>query len=347
MGKSSLYRRVASLFFAIACATGWPWSAAQADDFYKGKTVYLIVSSSTGGGYDIYARAIARFLPKFIPGNPLVVPQNMVGGGGVTAANHLYNIAQRDGTVIGGLQNTVPLEPLYENAYARFDPTKFGWLGTPTTEVGLYIVYHTSRVKTLADAQKYEMTAGGMGSASTQVFYARLFNQLLGLKARIVNGYPAQTDIFVAMERGEVEANSAPFWSSMKVVRPDWYKNKTASFLFQYGAKPHPELPDVPFAYDMLKNDAERQLWTAAMAPLALGRPFVAPPNVPADRLEILRTAFERVVRDPEFLAECKRLGLECGDVRTGQELLSLIKDVYATPPEVRKRLIDVYGAPK
>jgi tripartite-type tricarboxylate transporter receptor subunit TctC len=331
-----------ALVFGILLA---PVRAAVANDFYKGKTVQLIISSSTGGGYDIYARSIARFLQKHIAGNPTVVPQNMVGGGGVTAANYLYQVAASDGTVIGALQNTVPLEPFYENKLATFDPVKFGWLGTPTTEVGLYIVFHTSKIKTLADAQSQSMTAGGMGAASTQVFYARLFNDLLGMKARIVNGYPAQTDIFVAMERGEVEANSAPFWSSMKVVRPDWYRAKTASFLFQYGARPHPELPDVPFAYDMLKSDADRQLWTAAMAPLALGRPYVAPPKVPADRMAILTSAFEASVRDPDFQAECKRLNLECGDVKTGAELLALVKDVYATPATVHKRLVSIYAS--
>lgn len=328
------------LLIAISAQT----APAAADDFYQGKTVQLIISSSTGGGYDIYARAIARSLEKHIPGNPSVRPQNMVGGAGITAANYIYHVAPKDGTVISALQNTVPLEPLYENKLATFDPARFGWLGTPTTEVGLYIVFHTSRVKTIEDAKRHPMTAGGMGAVSTQSFYARFFNEVLGLKAKLVNGYPAQTDIFVAMERGEVEANSAPFWSSMKVVRPSWYPEKKASFLFQYGLRPHPELTDVPFAFNLLTNDADRQLWNAAMAPLALGRPYVTPPDVPADRLAILSKAFIAAVRDPEFLAECVKLRLECGDVKTGAELAALIKEVYATPADVRKRLVAIYS---
>jgi tripartite-type tricarboxylate transporter receptor subunit TctC len=319
-------------------------TAALAQDFYRGKTVQLIIPSSTGGSYDFYGRIVSHILEKHIPGNPIVRPVNMTGAGGITAANYLYNVAPKDGTVIGLVANTVPFEPLLDNKAAKFDPAKFGWLGTPTTEIALYITYHTSTVRTLADTQKIPVTTGSLGPASTQAFYARVFNELLNMKVKIVNGYPTQNDIFLAMERGEVDANSAPFWSSMKAVRPDWYPKKLANFLFQYGPRPHPELPDVLFAPSLMTNEADKQLLNTALAPLALGRPFVAPPDVPSERLAILKKAFMEAMRDPEFLSDCAKQHLECDDARDGSELAAQINQAYSTPSDIRNRLVSIYS---
>jgi tripartite-type tricarboxylate transporter receptor subunit TctC len=320
-----------------------PASAQGVADFYRGKEVRLVIGASVGGGYDIYARTIAKHLGGHIPGNPAIVPQDMPAGGGLAAANHIYNVASRDGTAIGALQNTVPFEPFFNNKQAQFDATKFGWLGTPTSEVAMYLVWHTSKIQTLHDAQTHEMLVGGAGAASTPVFYGRIFNQILGLKARFVNGYPGQNEIVLAMESGEVEAMTSPFWSSIRTARPDWIPQHLVRVLFQYGQKPLPELAGVPFALDLIDKEADKTLLRAASAPLALGRPFAAPPGVPADRLAALRAAMTATFQDPAFQGDCRQQRLECSDPKSGDELASLIRAVYETPPDIRTRLIDIY----
>src|SRR3954468_13373013 len=310
-------------------------ATARADaiaDFYKGKDWRLIISSTVGGGYDQYARTIARHLGRHIPGNPTVVPQNMPGAGGIAAANHIYSVAPKDGLSIAAIQNTVPFEPFFDNKSALFDAAKLNWLGTPTTETGMYIVYHTSKIKTLRDAQTQEFVAGGAGAASTPAFYGRVFNQILRLKARLVTGYPGQNELLLAMENGEVEAMPSPFWSSLKVQRPKWVPDNTVRVLFQYGAAPHPELKGVPFAPDLLEGAADKTLLSAASAPLALGRPYAAPPGVPADRLAALRAGMVATFTDAAFLADCERQRLECTDHHSGSDLEALIKQAYGAP---------------
>jgi tripartite-type tricarboxylate transporter receptor subunit TctC len=317
-------------------------------DFYRGKEVRLIVSASTGGGYDTYGRTVARHLGEHIPGKPTVIVQNMPAAGGLGAANHTYNVAPKDGTVITLFQNTVPLEPFFENKQAQFDAAKFGWLGTPTTEVALYMIWHTSKIKTLADAQAHEFVAGAAGAASTPAFYGRVFNQLFKLKARFIVGYPGQNEILHAMESGEVEAMASPFWSSLKASRPTWYKEGKIRFLFQYGgAEAHPELKNVPLGIDLLKNEADRTLLVVAGAPLGLGRPFGAPPGIPTDRLAALRAALLATFKDPAFIADCAKQRLECADPKSGDELATLVSRAYSAPVDVRKRLVGMYQATK
>ena len=295
-----------------------------------------------GGGYDLYARTIARHLGQHIPGNPTIIPQNMPGAGGIAAANHIYSVAPKDGTVIAAIQNTVPFEPFFENKAAMFDAAKLNWLGTPTTEVGMYIVYHTSKIKTLHDAQTQEMIAGGAGAASTPAFYGRIFNQIFHLKAKLVTGYPGQNEILLAMENGEVEAMPSPFWSSLKIARPKWFPEHTISVLFQYGAAPHPELKGVPFALDLLDNAADKILLGAASAPLALGRPYAAPPGIPADRLAALREGMMATFKDPHSSPTARASNLECADRHTGEDLNAVIAQAYGVPEEIRKRLIAI-----
>jgi tripartite-type tricarboxylate transporter receptor subunit TctC len=345
MSRRDLFRMAAALTMAWA-ATGAAFApSARADavsDFYKGKELRLIISTTVGTGYDAYARAVGRHLGRHLPGNPSIVPQNMPGAGGLAAANHLYTVAPKDGTVIGMIQNTVPFEPLFENKAALFDPVRMNWLGTPATEVGLFIVYHTSKIRTWRDAQSQEFIAGTTGTASTPAFYGRLFNQLLGLKTRLVGGYPGQLELLLAMEKGEIDGMTSPFWSSLKVQRPTWYRDQTARLLFQYGAAPHPDLKAVPFASDLVTNSNDKTLLAAAGAPLAAGRPIAAPPGVPADRLAALREAMAATFKDPQFIADCEKQGIECTDARSGLELETLIKDAYAAPADIKRRLIAI-----
>jgi tripartite-type tricarboxylate transporter receptor subunit TctC len=321
---------------------------ARADgvaDFYRGKELRLIIGASVGGGYDIYARAIAKHLAEHIPGNPSIVPQDMPAGGGLAAANHIYNVASRDGTVIGAMQNTVPFEPFFNNKQAQFDATRLSWLGTPTSETAMYLVWHASKVQSLQDARTQEMIAGGAGAASTPVFYGRIFNQILGLKARFVNGYPGQNEILLAMESGEVEAMTSPFWSSIRTARPDWISRHLVRVLFQYGQKPLPDLAGVPFALDLIDQEADKILLRAASAPLGLGRPFAAPPGVPTERLAALRAGMMATFQDPAFRADCVAQRLDCTDPKSGDEIAGLIRAAYGTPQDIRKRLIDIYQA--
>jgi tripartite-type tricarboxylate transporter receptor subunit TctC len=339
--------RIFSAFVFLGLAlVGFTGQIARSDpvaDFYRNKDLRLIISASAGGGYDIYARVVAQHLREHIPGNPTIVPLDMPAGGGLAAANYLYNAADRDGSVIAAMQNTVPFEPFFGNRQARFDPLKLNWLGTPTTEVALYIIWHTSKIKTLQDAQSQDFIAGGAGSASTPVFYGRVFNQILGMKARFIAGYPGQNEIILAMENGEIEAMPSPFWSSLKTSRPRWVSDHLVRVLFQYGAKPHPELAGIPFASDLLKDDSDRMLLASASAALGLGRPFAAPPEVPAERQAALHMAMVATFKDPAFLADCEKQRLECSDARNGSEIADLIAQAYAIPIAVKKRLIDIY----
>jgi tripartite-type tricarboxylate transporter receptor subunit TctC len=335
--------RLGLTLIALAFAAPTPAGADGIADFYRGKELRLVIGASVGGGYDIYARAIAKHLADHIPGNPAIVPQDMPAGGGLAAANYIYNVAARDGTVIGAMQNTVPFEPFFANRQAQFDATRMSWLGTPTSEVAMYLVWHTSKIKSLQDAQRQEMVVGGAGAASTPVFYGRIFNQILGLKARFVNGYPGQNEILLAMENGEVEAMTSPFWSSIRTARPDWIPQHLVRVLFQYGQKPLPDLAGVPFALDLVTSEADKILLRAASAPLVLGRPFAAPPGVPAERLAALRAAMMATFQDPAFQADCAQQRLECSDPKSGEEIASLIGMAYAIPPDIRKRLIDIY----
>jgi tripartite-type tricarboxylate transporter receptor subunit TctC len=333
-----------------ACLIAGATHAVQAQpvaDFYRGKDVRLIVSASVAGGYDRYGRTVARYLGEHIPGRPNIIVQNMPAGGGLGAANHTYNVAAKDGTAITLFQNTVPLEPFFGNKQAQFDAARFGWLGTPTTEVAMYMFWHASKVKTLADAQRQQFVAGAAGAASTPAFFGRVFNRIFDFKARFITGYPGQNEILLAMENGEVEAMASPFWSSIKAARPKWYPEKKVRFLFQYGSEPHPELKGVPHALSLLKNDADKALLTAASAPLGLGRPFGAPPGVPAGRLAALRAAMMATFKDKAFLADCAKQRLECADPKTGEQLEGLIRRAYGAPADVRRRLAEMYHVAK
>lgn len=327
------------LVLALACLAGAAARAQTAEDFYRGKTISFIVSSSTGGGYDTLSRAIARHLPHHLPGNPAVVIKNMPGAGGIVATNHLYAAASRDGTVIGGVQNNTPFEPLYGTPQATYDPTKFNWLGSPNVETGILLVWHTSPVNSIADLRTHEITVGSSGNNSTPSFYTRLINDTLGTKIRAIVGYPGQSEAFLAMERGEIDGYPSVFYTSLMTTKPTWLKEGKVKPLLQYGPARQPELGDVPFVLDLVQNEADRQLLETAFAPLALGRPFLMPPDVPADRVAVMRRAFDATMADPEFVAEAREMGLGLNAPRSGDEIQRVIQRAYATPPALLERL--------
>ncbi len=331
---------LAALAGAAVAAGGAATAKADAvTDFYKGKRVTLIISSPVGGGYNRYARTVARHIGKYIPGQPTIIPKNMPGAGGIRAANYLYSRAPKDGSVIGSIQNTVLFEPLWSNKNARFDVNKFNWIGSANSEVSLIVVWHTAPVKTIQDLQKTEITVGATGAASTPAFFGRLQNAVLGTKMKIINGYKGMTDAFFAMEKGELQGFPSAFYSSLKSRWGGMLEKKQVRILVQVGLEKHPALPDVPLAYEMAPTKENRDLFKLASAPLAIGRPSVAPPGVPADRLKALRAAFAATMKSDGYLKDALKQRLETGHWLTGQKIHEIVKSSYNSPRSVVARL--------
>lgn len=330
------------LFSAIAVSAFglWPAGAQPVTEFYKGKTVTLIVSSAPGGGYDALARTVAPHLARHIPGNPSVVVRNMSGAGGIVAVNHLFNVAAKDGTVIGNVQNNTPFEPLFGTKEAIYDPLKFNWLGTPSIETALLTVWHQTPVSTWQDVLTREITMGSSGVNSTPSFYGRLLIETLGLKLKLIVGYESQSRVFLAMERGEVDGYPSVFYSALTSTRPNWLPEKKVKLLVQVGLEKEPKLPDVPSALDLAKNADDKLLIEAGAGPLGAGRPFLMPPGAPADRVAAMRAALMETFKDPAFLEEAAKRRLDVNSQRSGQELQALLQRVYTqTPPHVIARL--------
>jgi tripartite-type tricarboxylate transporter receptor subunit TctC len=337
--------RLVSFVWGLAVAAAATMTAAgvRADavsDFYKGKSIDLIISTTPGGGYDAYGRIIARHMPRHVPGNPSIIPKNMPGAGGITAASYLYNIAPKNGLVFATVMNPVPFEPMFGTPQANYDATKFNWIGSANTEIGLVFVWKTSDIMTFEDLMKREVTVAATGGGSSTAFYYRLLNTLTGTKLKIISGYPGSTESFMALERGETEGFFL-FWSTEKGQYQGMLRDKNIRNVVQFSLEKSPELPDLPFAPDYIKNDKDRQAFDLAMAPLAIGRPYLAPPDVPADRVKALQNAFMATMKDPVFLAELEKLKMEVSGVKSGPEVLELIQRIYKTPKDV----IDKVGA--
>jgi tripartite-type tricarboxylate transporter receptor subunit TctC len=330
----------------LACGLALP-GAAAADpvaDFFKGRQVSMIISSSAGGGYDALSRTIARHMGRHIPGQPNIVPRNMPGAGGIVANKFLVATAPRDGSVMGGLQNNAPLEPLFGTKEADYDPTKMNWLGTPSVETGLLFVWHTSPFKTFDDVKVREMTAGASGVNSGPAFYSRMMNEVFGTKIKVVAGYPGQNEAYIAVERGEIDTYGLTMWSSLTSVKKSWLQENRVRILLQYGPQKEPALGDTPFADDLIKNPEDKLLFQAAYGPLTLGRPFVLPPEVPADRVRALRKAFMDMMSDPEFQAEATKQGLQIDSPRSGEQVQAEIERLYNTPTHIVERLRRIYN---
>ena len=322
-----------------------PPAVAQ-QNFYAGKQITLIVSSAPGGGYDAVTRTVSRHLGKHLPGSPTFVVQNMPGAGGIVAANHLYNITTKDGLTLAQLQSTVPFEPMYGNKQARYGPPRLNWLGSPSKETAMLIVWNTSPIRTLEDASQREIILGATGASSTPAFYARLLADIFKLKVKLISGYPGQNEQFFAMEKGENDGGPSTFLSSLKTMRPQWITENKVRLLLQYALEPSPELKDVPFALDLLKDRPDDlKLMEIASAPMALGRPFAAPPDIPADRLALLRKAFSDTFVDPAFLADCAKQGLECDAPSSGEQIQNIVAAAYKASPDVIARLQKIYAS--
>jgi tripartite-type tricarboxylate transporter receptor subunit TctC len=306
--------------------------SAGVEDFYRGKTVSLLIGYSVGGGYDAYGRLLARHFGKHLPGNPNVVPQNMTGAGSLKAANYLYSVAPKDGSVIGTFSRSQGIAPLLDKA--EFDSTKFTRLGSVTDEVSLCVTRHDAPVKTFNELLATPATFGGEGAGSDPNIFALLYRNVFGAKIKIVTGYPGTNEIQLATERGEVDGLCGLSWSTLKGRYPHWLKDKKANILIQAGIKKQPELPDVPSASELAKQPDQRQILKLMLIGQAMARPFAAPPGIPADRKAALIAAFERTTKDPDFLAEAEKLNFEVNPVNA-DKLDALLAEAYATPKDV------------
>lgn len=342
-------RTVVGGMLAAALCAGAQTEVRAADPsngFYAGKTVTIIAGYPAGDGFDLYARIIARHLPKHLPGAPTIIVRNMVGAGSLVAANYINDVAAQDGTNVALIGAGIPFSPLLGVKEATFEATKMNWLPSPNVDVSGVVLWHESPVNTIEDARKRETPLATATSTSTASFFGRLTNQVLGTKFKLIQGYNGMSPAFLAMERGEVEGHPSVTYSTLAAQKPDWVRDKKAKFIVQFGRAKHPELPNVPFLRDEAKTDEDRLLIDMASAPLALGRVFVLGPKVQADRVQTLREAFAATYKDPELLSEAAQLRLEFSpDAMSGEEVRDLVNRTYAAPATVIQRLRALYEA--
>jgi tripartite-type tricarboxylate transporter receptor subunit TctC len=312
--------------------------------FYKGKVVRLLVGIGVGSGYDINARLVARYLPKYIPGNPTVIVQNQPGAGSLSMTNQLYAGGPFDGTAIGASFNGLPTTPLLQPAGARFEAVKLNWVGSTNRETQAMYVWHTAPIEKLGDLTTTEMIVGAQAPGSTQYDYPKLAEKLFGWRFKVITGYEATPKIHLAMERGEVHGTWAN-WSTLKAISEQWIKDKKIRILAQWALRKHPEMPDVPLILDQAKTPEQKQSLDLALARLEFGRPFFMPPNVPAERVNAIRRAFDAVMKDKEFRDEADKLKIEI-DPLGGEQVAALIEQIYKTPAATVERVRDAM-APK
>ena len=321
-------------------------SAQSPADFYKGRTLEFYIGYSVGGGYDLYARTIGRHLSKHIPGNPTVVMKNMEGAGSLRLANWMFRVAPKDGSVIATIGRGTGFDPILGQKGASFDGTKFTWIGSANNEVSVCVAWNaTSGITKFEDLFTKEMTVGGTSMSADTDQFPRILNGVLGTKMRIISGYPGGNDVVLAMERGEVKGRCGWSWSSVMSTHKIWLDEKKMTVLAQLALHKHPELPDVPLITDLAKTDEQKQILKLIFARQVMGRPYFAPPGIPADRAEVLRKAFMDTMKDKDFLADAEKEKLEITPV-DGAEVQKLVAEVYATPPEIAKKAAAILGAP-
>ena len=306
-------------------------------DFYKGKNVDLYVGYSVGGAYDLYARLLSRHMGKHIPGNPTIIPKNMEGAGSLRLANWLYNVAPKDGTAFGIFGRGTGFDPLLGNNAAKFDATKFNWIGSANNEVSICVAWSTSGVTKFEDLLERQLVVGGTSRSADTDQFPLFLNGVLGTKMKVVTGYPGGNEVGLAMERGEVQGRCGWSWSSVKTTHKKWVDEKKFIILVQLGLDKHPDLPDVPLVVDLANTDEQRQILRLVFARQVMGRPFIAPPGLPQDRVDALRKAFMDTMRDPEYLADAEKTQMEINPV-SGEKVQALVKEEYATPPAIAKK---------
>lgn len=324
-------------------AAGIVSSPAPAADFYAGKTIEFLIGADVGGGYDIYARTLARHLPRHIPGNPTVVPKNLPGAGSGRAASQIASVAPKDGTSIGALFPGVIVAPLLEaRAQSTFDPTKLVYLASADSGTRICATFHTSKVKTFEDARKQKTILGASAAGGSTRDYAAFLKKLTGMQAEIVSGYKGTADILLAMERGEVDGLCGQDWSSLKSQKPDWIRDNKMNLLVQLGIEADPDLTQkgVPEVWKFVKDDETRQIIELIVAQQIFGRPYVAPPDTAPEQVKTLRAAFMATMQDKQFLEEAEKARIDITP-SSGERVQDVVQKLYAAPKNIVDRAKD------
>jgi tripartite-type tricarboxylate transporter receptor subunit TctC len=327
------YVRVLAFTATIAALPAAAAQAQSVEQFYKGKSITLAIGFTPGGGYDLYARHLARHMGKHIPGRPTIVPQNMAGAGSLRAANFIYTAAPKDGTAFGTFARTTGINPLLESG-ATFDGTKFSWLGSVTNDISTCVTWHTSPVKTWKDFITKPTTLGGQAPSSEPDIFANLYRHVFGAPIKLVPGYPGTNEISLAMERGEVDGLCGLSWSTIKTRHAAWLRDKKINVLIQSSLRKAPELGNVPLVLDQTKDAEKLQILKLILAAQEMARPFAAPPGIPADRKSALVAAFDATMKDKDYLADAKKSRIDVNPV-SGADIDKLLAELYATPKAV------------
>ena len=318
---------------ALLAGSAAPASAQTIADFYKGKRVNLVIGYGTGGGYDFYARLLARFIGDHIPGKPTIVAQNMPGAGSRGAANWLYNVAPKDGTAIAMVGQATPLDQALGQPGIQFDVRRFNWIGNMVVVNNLLFVSAKTGVTTIEDARKTALAIGSTGASSPSVLYPQVSNNLLGTKFKIVSGYPGGGDINLAVERGEVDGRGSDSWASLKANNPDWLRERKVNILFQVGPRREADL-DAPLWSELGANDEQRQILDVLSGDIAVGRPILTAPGVSAERVTALRQAFDDTLKDPQFIEAANKAGMFINPMG-GVELQAIASRIVTPSPQV------------
>ena len=323
----------------ILALAGLASSIATADpiaDFYRGKTISMIIATAPGGDYDLRARLVSRHIGRHIPGNPTIVPRNMPGGVGIQAANYMATVAAQDGTSLHAIMQNMSSHQALGGAGVEFDTRKFFWIGNTTNTPNTLVSWHTTGIRTIKDAMTRELAVGAPGTATASVYYPKALNELAGTKFKIVSGYPGGNPVNLAMERGEVggRVNS---WASWKATKPDWLREKKIFVLVQMGLKRHPELADIPTIIELAKTEEGRAIMMFLSTDVPISRAYVTTPGVPSQRVNALRRAFDATMRDPAFLAEATKMGMDISPA-TGEEAQKYSDLIANTPAKVLAR---------
>jgi tripartite-type tricarboxylate transporter receptor subunit TctC len=329
----------ASKFLAAAVVAGWlsPAQAQAQSDFYKGKTIELDIGLSVGGGYDLYARMLARHMGKYIPGNPSIVPKQLEGAGSMRLANFLANAAPKDGLTFGTINRGTAFDPLLGNKSAQFEAAKLNWIGSTNNEVSACVAWHTSGITSIEQVKTKELIVGATGPSADTYQFPKIANGVLGTKFKIVTGYPGGNDVDLAMERGEVSGRCGWSWTSLKATHQSWLDEKKMTVLFQAGLSKHADLPNTPLIIDLAKTDEQRSILRLIFARQVMAWPFVAPPGVPNDRVAVLRKAFMETLADPELVADAAKARLDLAPM-SGDDIQTLVAKLYALPAKVSER---------
>ncbi len=332
---------VAIAAMSFVCVLPTAAQAQTIEEFYRGKQLSMIIGYPTGGSNDIYARAVARHIGKHIRGNPTVIPRNMPGGGSLIAANHVFNVAPKDGTTLSLIAPTIPLEERLGVPNVKLKSAEFNWIGRVAPSVNMTFVMGTVPVKTIQDTFKREVVLGASARSSTVAIYPAVLSNVIGAKFKLVMGYPSSTASLLAMERGEVEGHSTSM-ENVRATRPDWLPEKIITPLVQYSLTRHPELPDVPMSWELAKNDIDRQVLRIVANATEVGKMIVSTPDTPADRIQALRRAFDATMKDPAFQAELKAQRVEHGPM-SGEDVQKLVLELGSVPPDIIDRVKAIY----